>query len=497
MDTQYNILQFSLSQIRESVPFLLPEYSLTGLIIVLLLQTVFLSSQNHRFLLTTTAGGLLLGLGLTLFTPFKSDIGLGMMGTDAIARYFKIIFMLSGLLTIVFERGMPDTENRKNGEWYLFVVSLILGACLMVNARNLFMMYVAMEVASISAYLLTAFRKKEKPVAEAGIKYILFGAFSSAMMLYGLSWVYGCTGSFVINADFIRYFSEVPAPTRILILTMVFTGFGFKTGLVPYHFWIPDVYDNISYPTAAFFSVVPKLAGFGMLMTFAGNASLSIIQDDWFKIVLGTIAVASMTLGNAAALGQKTVKRLLAYSAIAHSGFLLLAVIPVSETGYTSLLLYSGIYAVMNFGAFILAGNISTQLGNDEIQSYAGIAPKIPVLMIAFTICMVALIGLPPTAGFIGKWYILIALWDQWQSTHTMLWPVLLIAAVLNTVISIYYYLRLPAIMVFKPADDSSALLKKPGNIMNAFSLIVSAVLIIMGIWKFDVVIDTLKTWIP
>lgn len=136
-------------------------------------------------------------------------------------------------------------------------------------------------------------------------------------------------------------------------------------------------------------------------------------------------------------------------------------------------------------------------LGNDEIQSYAGIAPKIPVLMIAFTICMVALIGLPPTAGFIGKWYILIALWDQWQSTHTMLWPVLLIAAVLNTVISIYYYLRLPAIMVFKPADDSSALLKKPGNIMNAFSLIVSAVLIIMGIWKFDVVIDTLKTWIP
>ncbi len=420
-----------------------------------------------------------------------------MMGTDSVSRYFKSIFILSGLLTVLFERGMKDSENRTKDEWYLFIVSLVFGACLMVSARNLFMMYVSMEVTSISGYLLTAFRKKEKQAAEAGIKYILFGAFSSAMMLYGLSWLYGCTGSLEITPDFIRYFSEIPLPTQVLILTLVFSGFGFKTGLVPFHFWVPDVYDNVSYPTAAFFSVVPKLAGFGMLIYFAGKAPLGLIQDEWIKMVLGVIAVASMTLGNAAALSQKTVKRMLAYSAIAHSGFLLLAILPISNTGYTSLLLYSGIYAVMNFGAFILAGAISNQLGNDEIQSYAGIAQRIPVLMTAFTICMIALIGLPPTAGFIGKWYVLIALWDEWQTQGAILWPILLISAVVNTVISIYYYLRLPAIMVFKPLENPAKPMEKPGAILNVFSVMISGSLILLGIWKFDLLIDILKSWIP
>lgn len=365
----------------------------------------------------------------------------------------------------------------------------------MVSAKNLLMMYVSMEIVSISGYLLTAFNRKSKAAAEAGVKYILFGAFSSALMLYGLSWIYGGTGSLDITPDFIQHFQQLPQLVQLLILTFVLSGFWFKIGLFPFHFWVPEVYDNISYPTVAFFSVVPKVAGFGMLMYLMSKLNAGLMNNEGVKLILSLSAVFSMTIGNTAALTQKTVKRMLAFSAIAHSGFMALALIPTTTTSYAGLMFYAGVYTLMNFGAFVIAGILSDNLGNDSISSYSGIGTRFPLLMLAFTICMAALIGLPPTAGFIGKWYIFIGLWDIWSVNNELLWIVLLIAAVLNTVISIYYYLKLPANMIFK-ANPSGSDKYTESVQMKLFGLILSSLLIVGGIWKFDIAIEYLKLWL-
>jgi NADH-quinone oxidoreductase subunit N len=333
---------------------LLAEYILAGLIFVLLLGSFVFRLAFSRLIEGLCWLGLCMNVAAVVYTPLVADIGWEMLVQDGMARYLKVLFGMTTMAVILFEKWHRPPQKSPSLEWHILVIGLLLGAHFMVMAKHLLMMYIGMEIVSICSYLLAGMRKKERFAAEAGMKYLLFGAFSSAMMLYGISWLYGSTGSFTLDVDFYLQFGKIPLLTQTLILLLFLSGFWFKISIVPFHFWTPEVYEGVRYPTAAYFSTIPKVAGIGMLIRFMGMMGSCSTCTEPLLYVLAFLSILTMTWGNIAALAQKSGKRLLAFSAIAHSGFLLMLLLPHSKMGYTAALYYVGIYTLMNFLAFFV-----------------------------------------------------------------------------------------------------------------------------------------------
>jgi NADH-quinone oxidoreductase subunit N len=327
----------------------------------------------------------------------------------------------------------------------------------MASATDLLTAYLSLEFISILSYVLAAFSSRRARAAEAGLKYAIYGGVATGAMLYGFSLLYGLAASTDLNAVRVAL-SSAPPLVAGAALALCLAGFGFKLAIVPFHMWCPDVYEGAPTPVAAFFSVVPKAAGFALAYRFLLGGDAPLVPElgaaNGWSAALGALAVATMTLGNLAALGQRNVKRLLAYSSIAHAGTMTLALALGTQTGARALLLYAGVYLFMNLAAFLAVIAFVQRGVGEQLQDFAGLGRRAPLPALCLTLALFSLAGLPPFAGFVAK-FAMVAATIERGATGGGLYFGLAALTVLNTVVSLYYYARVVKVMYFEraPAD--------------------------------------------
>ncbi len=374
-----------------------------------------------------------------------------MVVQDNYSLFFKIIFLVTAGLTTLMSVRFLKWEEFNYGEYYILLLFATVGMMLMAGAADLMIIFLGLETFSLAIYVLAGFFRNQVKSNESSLKYFLLGAFSSGFLLYGIALLYGATGTTNLKGiyEFARKIDLLTDPLLLIGMSLLIVGFGFKVASVPFHMWTPDVYEGAPTSVTAFMSVGPKAAGFAaFLRVFL--YSLSSVQNEWVWI-LWVLAVLTMTLGNVVALAQKNIKRMLAYSSIAHAGYILVAMVAASERSTASILYYLLAYAFMNLGAFgvvILYGRKGEE--NILISDYSGMASKYPLLAAAMAIFMFSLAGIPPTAGFVGKFYIFSA---AVKSGYIGL----AIIGVLNSALSVYFYLRVTVMMYMRNPEKEQA----------------------------------------
>jgi NADH-quinone oxidoreductase subunit N len=368
---------------------------------------------------------------------------------DHLSLFFICIFTLSSALTILLSYEYNEREGIKVGEYYSLILLCTVGMILLASSTDMIMIFLGIEIVSICLYVLAGIRRDNTASNEAALKYFLLGAFATGFLLYGMTLVYGSTGStnlFKI-AEFVKSDSAQSNPLLLMGIVLLVIGFGFKVAAAPFHMWAPDVYQGAPTPVTAFMAVGPKAAAFAAFFRVFTEA-VPALAPSW-EIVLCTIAVLSMVVGNLGAIMQTNIKRMLAFSSISHAGYLLIAVIAKSSLAGSSLLFYMLSYAFTTFGAFgiiILLGRKGEE--NLEIENYSGLAYKHPLMALSMTVFLLSLGGLPPFAGFVAKFYIFSAAIEEG-------FVALVIIAVLNSAISFYYYLKVVVFMYMKePAGE-------------------------------------------
>lgn len=455
-------LKEQLGTLSQDVWMLAPEISLVIMLLLLLgFDLIFKKNKGVGFATIAFCGLASTFVLLAVqWTNFSTDLMImnGLLRFDQLAIFLKLTFTIGAALGLVIATRNGDRNNLfQSGESLMILFGLFLGVFLMTMAANLLIIYLSIEVVSICSYMLTGILKGKKK-AEAALKYLLFGAVSSAVMLYGISWLYGFTGTLDITSQaFINGLSEVPALPLVIALVMTMGGIIFKLGAVPFHIWSPDVYEAAPTAVVSIFSILPKLAALAILFRVVNAFTVDVF--DW-QIILGVLAIASMTFGNFSALWQKDAKRMLAYSSIAHAGFLLVGLIAYTEAGNTAMLFYGAMYLVMNFGAFLLIAIIERRTGSARFDDMRGLGSGMPFIGILAVVVMIALTGLPPTVGFNAKLYVFSAIWESYQihNSSVLLW--VFIFGLLNTVVALFYYLKLPYYLFFKTREGAGALKK-------------------------------------
>ena len=474
----------------QSLSFFYPELLLTGLIIIAIIYDLFLdNSRSDR------VGWLLVfGLFIIMVILFsQDDKKITTLFSDAIvldpfSTFFKIIIVFSTILVSIVSLYSDDLKNYRKGEYFTLLGIVVFGLLLMVSAIDLIMIYLSIEIVSIMSFVLAGYLKQNKKSNEAALKYVVYGAFSSGIMLFGLSYVYGLTGStnfFEIQKVLISNGLESNSAVLLSII-MILAGFGYKVSAVPFHFWTPDVYEGSPTAITAYLSVAPKAGAFAMMIRFFnqifsdGGALVSIgsISKTIFPWadILSLLAVITMTIGNIVAIQQNSIKRMLAYSSVAHAGYILLAMPVMSSDSIYAIMIYFIMYLFMNLGAFFVVIAVKNKTGGETFDDFKGLGWEMPLISIIMTLFMVSLTGLPPTAGFIGKFYIFASLIKGGESFY---W--LVIIGGINSVISLYYYIRVVKVMYFD-GDKNETLLNPPVMIM-VMLLITAVPTLIFGIY--------------
>jgi NADH-quinone oxidoreductase subunit N len=377
--------------------------------------------------------------------------------------------------------------DRDGTEYAALLVSVVLGSAVMAKATDLLTAYLALEFVSLLSYVLAAFSRRSRRSAEAGLKYAIYGGVATAAMLYGFSWLYGLAGSTDLGA--VRTaLAAAPPLVSGMVLALVLAGLGFKMALVPFHSWCPDVYEGAPTPMAAFFSVVPKAAGFALAFRFLVGAGVDptvapgalaagarLVTDSGPATVLASalavVAMTSMTLGNLAAIAQRKLKRLLAYSSIAQAGTLAMALSVGTPAAERALLLYLGVYLFMNLAAFLAVTALVRAGEGDTLADVAGLGARAPVLAFGLTVALLSLAGLPPLGGFVAKFAMFSATIERGTAGGAPIFYVLAAAGVVNTVVSVYYYARVAKVMYFDPAPLGA---RHPLEIPRMHSVLVS-----------------------
>ena len=437
-----------LEQIIFNLNVFTPELILTGTVLLVILADLIFN-ENKSVAIGLAAAGLFSAL---YFTTLQNGLNIslfnGMLAVDNFSVYFKIIILVSTIFILFFSFSSKEVLEAKSrmGEFYALIVALAIGMMLMVSSTHMLMMYLSLELSSLTSYILTGYTKEKKSSAEASLKYVIYGALASGLMLFGISLVYGFTGSM----DFAVIQSKLSdGSTNELILLISFllivVGFGYKISAVPFHYWTPDVYEGAPITITALLSVASKAAGFGMLMRFIRTSLVTdnVIDGFWVTVpnvpleeVLILLSVLTMLIGNLVALWQENLKRLLAYSSIAHAGYMLLGLVVLGNEGFSATMIYFAIYLFMNFGAFYVVMLIANKTGSEMMDNYKGLSKRNSFLSVAMAIFLISLTGLPPTAGFVAKLYIFAALVNS-----KFIW--LAVFGVLMGVISLYYYVRI------------------------------------------------------
>ncbi len=474
-------------------PFIAETWLIVAIIGVLVAP--FFTKRSNAAAALVALAGLVLGLFGLLLVRANAGVGqhfVGMLVADQVSYFWKVLLLVFviGVILMYFSTTADQMHEGDGPEFFTLMLGATLGMCLMVSTTNLLMIVMAVEMASLPSYVLAGFRKTNKIGAEASLKYVLFGAATSSIMVYGLSILYGLYGTLQLpELATMMTQSTGHSPLLVVAIFGLIVGIGFKISAVPFHFWCPDVFEGAGIDVAAFLSVASKGAGLLLLlrivMTIAaatGYQSTDTVTA--IAVVIGVIGAISATVGNTAAFVQTNIKRLLAYSSIAHAGYMLCAVSMLFKSASAakdfdpaaaaaqSLLLYLAVYLFMNLGAFTAAGLVYRQTGSEDLSAYSGLGRRSPLIAACLTACLFSLIGLPPLAGFVAKVNLL---WVLIQDGGWWWWLVAVIGV--NTIISLYYYVRVIRVMYLEDKGDS-AFIGHPLGL--AITAVCSIVLVLM-----------------
>ena len=419
--------------------FILPELLLTGGALLLLMLSVTVPKQDGVLLGVTLATIVVTMVAVSSFAGLDETVSRGLLAIDGFAAFFKIIVLLSAAITALMSAPYLRVEGLKAGEYYFLVLCATLGMMFMASGLDLITLFIGLETMAMSFYVLAGYLKPNPRSNEAAVKYFLLGAFSLGILLYGMSLLYGATGTTSLAGIAAALAGQEASAVLVLAVILVGAGMGFKIAAVPFHMWAPDVYEGAPTPVTAFLSVGSKAASFAMLLRIFIEG-LPALGDEW-RTMFWVLAAITMTVGNIAALTQSNIKRMLAYSSIAHAGYLLIGVVVGTERGVAAMLVYLGVYLFMQLGAFaIVTAMRRSDIIGDELKDLTGLFKRSPALGFAMLCFMLSLGGIPPTAGFMGKMWLFGAAVDAGA-----IW--LVVIAVVNSAISAYYYLRVVVFM--------------------------------------------------
>jgi NAD(P)H-quinone oxidoreductase subunit 2 len=435
---------------------ILPEGIITVTLLLVLVGDLIVGRSSARWLPYVAIAGLLAATIALVFGWNAADpiSFLGSFNSDNLSVVFRGIIALSTAVTLLMSVRYVEQTGTALAEFIAIMLTATLGAMFLCSANELVMIFISLEMLSISSYLMTGYMKRDPRSNEAALKYLLIGASSSAIFLYGLSLLYGLSGGETQLSAIAAKLTDVSGGQSLgLAISLVFVvaGIAFKISAVPFHQWTPDVYEGSPTPVVAFLSVGSKAAGFALAIRLLVTA-FAVITDEW-KVIFMALAILSMVLGNVVALAQTSMKRMLAYSSIGQAGFVMIGLTAGTDEGYSSMVFYMLIYLFMNLGAFTGIILFTLRTGSDQISDYAGLYQKDPLLTLCLSICLLSLGGIPPLAGFFGKIYLF---WVGWQAG---LYGLVLLG-LLTSVVSIYYYIRVVKMMVVKEPQEMSEVIK-------------------------------------
>jgi len=473
----------------QSLSFYYPELILIGVILAAIIYDLTIHKSKSGNVGWVLVAGLVVVAGAIYFqeqrvtTLFTDSIVL-----DPFASFFKLIVILATIFVSIVSLQSGELKEYRKGEYFTLLGIIVFGLFLMVSTVDLIMVYLSIEIVSIMSFVLAGYLKQNTRSNEAGLKYVVYGAFSSGIMLFGLSYIYGLTGStnYFLIQQAIATMDASANTALFMAMIMVLAGFGYKISSVPFHFWTPDVYEGAPTTITAYLSIAPKAGAFAMMIRFfnqvfadggamGGLDASSLASLPWAN-VMGLLAVITMTLGNVVAIQQNNIKRMLAYSSIAHAGYMLLAMPVMSGDSVYAIMIYMVMYLFMNLGAFFVVITVKNKTGGETFDDYKGLGWEMPLIGIVMTIFMVSLTGLPPSAGFIGKFYIFASLIKGGSQFY---W--LVVVGGINSVISLYYYFRVVKVM-FLEGERKDTILQPP-TVMAGMLLATAIPTVILGIY--------------
>jgi NADH-quinone oxidoreductase subunit N len=472
-----------------SLSFFYPEIILSGTILLIIVLDLLVRSARGLAVIAVIG---CVGALLATFDLYSAEPGWlfhRMMILDNFSLFFKVFALAAAILTIWMSLGSDEIKQVHQGEYYTLLLTCVLGMFFMASSSNLLMAYLSLELVSLTSYVLTGFLPHNRRSSEAALKYLIYGGVASGTMIYGMSWIFGMTGSLDYAAiQAVLAQNAVNKAALFMALVFIMAGFGYKIVFVPFHMWSPDVYQGAPTPFTAFLSVASNAAGMSiMIRFFFPGVSRAVAGGDWavaagveWPQVLLFLSMITMTVGNLCALNQKNLKRMLAYSGIAHAGYMLMGLAVLTNDGLSAILFYVVVYLIMNLGAFLVVVMIANATGNEDIETYRGLAwrgASVPAVCLA--VFLFSLTGLPPFAGFIGKFFLFAAVLKQGGA-----FVLLALVAVANSVISLYYYAKVVKTMFLdnpEPTDKTISIAA------NNFTLLIplTALTIILGIYFY------------
>jgi len=467
-----------------------PELYLMLVFVVVLLADLLVGKTWAKACKALALTGMLAVIIQVLGQLVALKNGVGLLFGDMLLQshtslIFRLIIDLSAFILILYFDWDKKLRlhSKGMGDLYSITIASVLGLHIMTMASNLLSVYLSVEMVSIASYLMVAYRTENAFSAEAGLKYVLFGAAASAIMLYGISLLYGLSGTLGLFDDhFITGLIKADAAPVSVAVVFVLIGIGFKLSFVPAHFWVPDVYQGAPTPVTAYLSTVTKIAAFALLVNFL---TPFISSAQWksfdFRLILSVIGIVTMIAGNFAAVMQKNAKRMLAYSSIGHTGFALMAIVTFSVEGISTLTFYLAVYAMANIAALALVSYFEHITGSDDIVKYEGLGFKYPAASVCFVVILISLTGLPVTAGFNAKLLVFSSVYGVYQQNNDLLLLLLTITGALTTVVSLFYYIKIP-LNLFLKRSQLAEVPTAPRNLL-LLAIIISAALVFFGVF--------------
>ncbi len=447
---------------------IIPEMAMAVLGLAVLVLGLIIPRNSRHGLGWLTALSILGVMGLVLANwNHTGEMYGNLYLVDQFSQFFKITFLATALLVVLGSMRYVDKHLGGQSEYYSMILFSTLGMMVMASAGDFMTMYLGLELMTIAFIILVCFRRTESKSLESGMKYVLLAGMSSAVLLYGLSLVYGITGTVVIT-DVARALATGGGgamPLLILGLVMLVAGLGFKISAVPFHMWSPDVYEGAPTPITAFLAAASKAASFAVMIRIFVMGMFGVALN--WEMLLAILAAVTIIVGNLVAIPQTNIKRLLAYSSIAQAGYILVGLVTVSQDGVKGVMFYSFLYVFATVGAFTVAAYFYNKTGSDEIKDYAGLAQRSPLMAAVMVVAMLSMAGIPPLAGFVGKFYLFMTIVENY------LW--LAFIGLVMSMVSVYYYLRVALVMYRdEPVDRSAIAVSGPVTVTLLVAMVVT-----------------------
>lgn len=477
-----------LDQVIQSIPAFKAELALIFAFLGSIIATLFLDKIWKQSSFVITIIGIVTSLILSTQQLGAPQSGFfGMLIIDDFSVYARGIIQVALLICIIFiQQHFQHKKFGKNlGDVYSILLAAALGMNILTMTSNWLLAFIAIETVSISSYILVGYFSENKKQSEASMKYVLFGSVSAAVMLYGLSLIYGFTGNLDFTSfEHIQGLIEAPKILLSIALLFMFVGIGFKLSFVPFHMWAPDVYEGAPTPITTFLSTVPKIGALVLLARlFEEWTSTSFFFSELVLILVSVASIVTMLAGNLIALRQSNIKRMMAYSSIGHTGFLLMALVGNLASEPQVLLFYIAVYTIMNLAVFGLIDVLEQKTGSAQLENYQGLGKQFPIVFSILTLLGISLVGLPPTAGFVGKLFVFTSIFDLFQFNNNRYYLILLVVGALTSVISLFYYFKIPLFAFLRKGEEIKIFPTTSTQIVYIISVVLGISTLVLGIF--------------